>query len=92
MVVNRLQDGSLNSHIALRVSRLNCQKKKVFKWEHILFFRNTDRDFYSEINNVSQVPCEQQVLIELAINSGDFMSCSNEKTILLIKDYKNQEV
>jgi hypothetical protein len=72
MVVNRLQDGSLNSHIALRVSRLNCQKKRFSSGNTYFFFRNTDRDFYSEINNVSQVPCEQQVLIELAINSGDF--------------------
>jgi hypothetical protein len=35
MVVNRLQDGLLNSRIALRASRLNCQKK--IKWEHIFF-------------------------------------------------------
>jgi hypothetical protein len=33
---------------------VNCQKKK-FKWEHILFFSNSDRDFHSENNGVSQV-------------------------------------
>jgi hypothetical protein len=54
MVVNRLQDGLLNSRIALKTSRLNCQKN-FFKWEHILFFRNSNRDFYSENNNVLQV-------------------------------------
>jgi hypothetical protein len=50
MVVNRLQDALPNSQIALRASRLNCKKK--IKWEHILFFRHSDRDFYSE-NNTS---------------------------------------
>jgi hypothetical protein len=29
--------------------------KKKFKWEHILFFSNSDRDFHSENNGVSQV-------------------------------------
>jgi hypothetical protein len=37
MVVNRLQDGSLNSHIALRVSRLNCQKKGFQVGTHTFF-------------------------------------------------------
>jgi hypothetical protein len=41
-----------------------------------------------------EIPCEQQLLIELAIHSFyfTFMSCSKRKTILLIKDYKNQDV
>jgi hypothetical protein len=30
-----------------------------FKCKHILFFSNSDRDFYSESNNVSQVRCDQ---------------------------------
>jgi hypothetical protein len=44
----------------------------------------TVREFNKRI-----VPCEQQVLIELAIILVilvTFMSCSNEKTILLIND------
>jgi hypothetical protein len=54
MVVSRLQNGLINSRIAPRASRLNCQN--IFlKWDHILFFRNSDRDFNSENNNVSQV-------------------------------------
>jgi hypothetical protein len=40
MVMNRLQKGLINSRIALRPSRLNCQKK-CFKWEHIIFFSNS---------------------------------------------------
>jgi hypothetical protein len=32
------------------------------------------------------IPCEQQLLFELAIKLVTFMSCSNEKTILSIKD------
>jgi hypothetical protein len=61
MVVNRLQYGLLNSRIAPRASRLNCQNIFFFKREHILFFSNSDRDFYSENNysednNISQVP------------------------------------
>jgi hypothetical protein len=52
MVMNKLQKGLINSCIALRASRLNCQKK-FFKWEHIIFFSNSNRDFYSENNNVS---------------------------------------
>jgi hypothetical protein len=31
------------------------------------------------------LPCEQQLLIELAINSGDFYVMFQRKTILLIK-------
>jgi hypothetical protein len=54
MALNRQQKGLINSRIALRASRLNCQKKN-FKWEQILFLSNSDRDFYSENNNVSQV-------------------------------------
>jgi hypothetical protein len=26
-----------------------------FKWDYIFFFSNSDRDFYSENNNVSQI-------------------------------------
>jgi hypothetical protein len=50
MVVNTLQDGPLNSRINLKASRLNCQKK-IQMGTHT-FFRNSDRDFYSENNNV----------------------------------------
>jgi hypothetical protein len=53
MVVNRLQDGLLNLRIALRASRLNCQKK--IQMGTYIFFRNSDGDFYSENNNGSQV-------------------------------------
>jgi hypothetical protein len=31
------------------------QSKKKFKWEHILFFNNSDGDFHSENNNVSHI-------------------------------------
>jgi hypothetical protein len=55
MVVNRLQNGLLNSRIAPRASRLNCQNIFFFKSDYILFFSNSDRDFNSENNNVSQV-------------------------------------
>jgi hypothetical protein len=54
MVVSKLQKGLINSCIVPRASMVNCQKKK-FKWEHILFFSNSDRDFHSENNGVSQV-------------------------------------
>jgi hypothetical protein len=54
MVVNRLQNGLINSRIAPRASRLNCQNI-YFKWDYILFFSNSDRYFNSENNNVSQV-------------------------------------
>jgi hypothetical protein len=43
MVVNRLQNGLLNSRIALR---LNCQKK-IQMGTHT-FFSNSERDFYSD--------------------------------------------
>jgi hypothetical protein len=47
MVVNRLQDGLVNSRIASRPSRLNCQN--IFSNGNIyFFFSNSDRDFYSE--------------------------------------------
>jgi hypothetical protein len=40
---------------------VNCQNI-LFKCEHILFFINSDRDFYSENNNVSQVyTCTKKV-------------------------------
>jgi hypothetical protein len=54
MVVNGLQDGLPNLCIALRASWLNCQKQ-FFQMGTYTFFRNFDRDFYSENNNVSQV-------------------------------------
>jgi hypothetical protein len=56
MVVNRLQNGLINSCIAPRASRLKCQN--IFFSNgitYILFFSNSDRDFNSENNNVSQV-------------------------------------
>jgi hypothetical protein len=54
MIVNRLQNGLLNSRIAPRASRLNCQNIFFQMGIHI-FCSNSDRDFYSENNNVSQV-------------------------------------
>jgi hypothetical protein len=48
MVVNRLHKDLINSGIALRALRLNCQKKKFQMGTHT-FFCNCDRDFYSEI-------------------------------------------
>jgi hypothetical protein len=54
MVVNRLQNGLINSSTALWASRVNCQKN-FFKWDYISFISNSDRDFNSENNNVSQV-------------------------------------
>jgi hypothetical protein len=55
MVVNRLQNGLINSSIAPWASRVNCQKKFFQMRLHFFFFCNSDRDFYSENNNVSQV-------------------------------------
>jgi hypothetical protein len=57
MIVNRLQNGLLNSRIAPRASRLNCQIFFFFQMGDIYFFvvGNSERDFYSENNNVSQV-------------------------------------
>jgi hypothetical protein len=54
MVVNRLQNGLINSSIAPWASRINCQNI-FFKWGLHIFFSNSDRDFYSESNNVPQV-------------------------------------
>jgi hypothetical protein len=53
MIVNRLQNGLINSSIAPWTSRVNCQKKFFQMGLHI-FFSNSDRDFYSENNTVSQ--------------------------------------
>jgi hypothetical protein len=53
--VNRLQENLINLYIAPRASRLNCQFFFFFKYKHIHFFIISDRDFYSENNNVSQV-------------------------------------
>jgi hypothetical protein len=50
MVVNRLQNGLLNSRRAPRVSRLIC--KNIFSNANTLLSSNSDRDFYSENNNV----------------------------------------
>jgi hypothetical protein len=62
MVVNRLQNGLINSSMAPWASRVNCQKiffqmglHIFFKWDYIFFLNNSHRDFYSENNNVSQV-------------------------------------
>jgi hypothetical protein len=52
MVVNRLQNGLINSSIAPWTSKVNCQN--IFFQIHI-FFSNYDRDFYSDNNNVSQI-------------------------------------
>jgi hypothetical protein len=54
MAVSRLQNGLIKSHIAPRALKLNYQFF-FFKFGHILFFSNSDRDFYSENNNVLQV-------------------------------------
>jgi hypothetical protein len=54
MVVNKLQNGPLNSREAPRASRLNCQKK-IFQMRTHTFFGNSDKDFYCEKNNVLQV-------------------------------------
>jgi hypothetical protein len=52
--MSRLQNGLLNSGIAPRASRLRCQNIFFQMGIHI-FCTNSDRDFYSENNNVSQV-------------------------------------
>jgi hypothetical protein len=54
MVVNGLQNGLINSSIAPLASRVNCQNI-FFQMGLYIFFSNSDRDFYSENNNVSQV-------------------------------------
>jgi hypothetical protein len=54
MVVNRLQNGLINSSIAPYGFQGNTVKKMFQMGLHI-FFSNSDRDFYSENNNVSQV-------------------------------------
>jgi hypothetical protein len=55
MVMNRLQKGLINSRISLRASRLNCQNIFFQMRTYNFFFSNSDRDFYSENNNISQV-------------------------------------
>jgi hypothetical protein len=52
MVVNRLQNGLINS-IYSRVNRQNIFFSNVITF--FFFFGNFDRDFYFENNNVSQV-------------------------------------
>jgi hypothetical protein len=54
MVVNRLQNSLINSRMAPRASRLNCQNI-FFQMGLHTFFSNSDRDFNSENNSVSQV-------------------------------------
>jgi hypothetical protein len=54
MVVNRLQNGLINSSMALWASKVNCQNI-FFQMGLPIFFSYSDRDFYSENNNVSQV-------------------------------------
>jgi hypothetical protein len=56
MVANRLQRGLINSSITPWESKLS--KYFFFKWDYIFFFSNSDRDFYSKNNNVSQVYTE----------------------------------
>jgi hypothetical protein len=56
MVVNKLQNGIINSSIAPWASRVNCQN--IFFQMGLctyFFFSNSDRDFYFENNRVSQV-------------------------------------
>jgi hypothetical protein len=54
MVVNRLQNGLINSSIAPWALRVNCQNI-FFQMRLHIFFSNSDRDLSSENNNVSQV-------------------------------------
>jgi hypothetical protein len=54
MVVNALQKGLINLCIVPRASMVNCQTF-FFQMLTNTFFSNSDRDFYSENNNVSQV-------------------------------------
>jgi hypothetical protein len=51
MVVNRIQNGLINSSI----QGLTAKKKIFSNGTTFFFFSNSDRDFYSENNNVSQV-------------------------------------
>jgi hypothetical protein len=54
MIMNRLQNGLLNSGTAPRASRLHCQNIFFQMGTHI-FCTNSDRDFHPENNNASQV-------------------------------------
>jgi hypothetical protein len=51
MVVNKVQNGVLNSRKAQSASRLNCENI-FFQIPTHTFFSNSDRDFYSENTNV----------------------------------------
>jgi hypothetical protein len=53
MVVNRLQNGLINSSIAPWALRVNCQNIFFSNEITYFFFSSSDRDFYSENNNVS---------------------------------------
>jgi hypothetical protein len=55
MVVNRLQNGLINSCVAPRASMVNCQNIFFSNANTYFFFSNSDRDFYSENNNISQL-------------------------------------
>jgi hypothetical protein len=54
MVVGRLQDGLVNLRMATGASGLSC-RNIFFQMGLHAFFSNSDRDFSSENNNVSQV-------------------------------------
>jgi hypothetical protein len=54
MVVNRLQNGLINSSIAPWTSRINCQNIFFQMGLHI-FFSNSDRYFDSENNNITSI-------------------------------------
>jgi hypothetical protein len=54
MAVNRLQKNKGPNKFTLSPKRFKAKlsKKIFFKGEHIRFFSNSDRDFYSEKNNI----------------------------------------
>jgi hypothetical protein len=52
MVVNRLQNGLINSRVAPRASRLNCQNIFFSNGITNFFVSNSDTDFNSENNSV----------------------------------------
>jgi hypothetical protein len=55
MIVNKLQNGIINSSIAPWASRVNCQNIFFQMGLCTYFFSNSERDFYFENNRVSQV-------------------------------------
>jgi hypothetical protein len=55
MIVNRLQNGLINSRIGPRDSRLNCQKYFFFKWDYILLFSNSENNnYYVSMRNLKR--------------------------------------